>query len=381
MSLRLGFAVVVACAAAVSAAAAEDLAFAPLGPGYGPAVTFQIVLGDVDDDGDLDAVFANQGSTPSRVGLNDGCGIYTFTDQNLATQGHGAALGDLDGDGDLDLVIACASLGGPGRPSRVYMNDGHGEFEDTGQSLGDASLSGNLVELVDIENDGDLDIFIVYLTIPGRAFVSRVFANDGLGTFSLTEREFPFGTRFCDLDGDGDADAFAKESGVGYRAWIHDGNGGYHAAWESAEPSVWYEPSSFAFGDLNGDGIVDILDTNGSWTKPGSAYVLFGNGAGGFDRHPLDIDPMLAAWPVLGDFDRDGDLDAALACVGEPDRVLVGDGAGTLTDSGLRLGGNLMTAGLAVGDLDADGDLDLFIPVYGMTGGLAVVWRNVTAAP
>jgi hypothetical protein len=144
------------------------------------------------------------------------------------------------------------------------------------------------------------------------------------------------------------------------------------------DASLWYEPFSFAFADLDADGDVDIVDTNGSWTAGGPVFVLLGDGVGGFERRPVPVGSVHCAWPALADLDRDGDPDAAVTCMGEPDRVWVGDGAGTLIDSGLRLGGNLMTTGLAVGDLDGDGDLDLFIPVYGMTGGMAVVWRNQT---
>lgn len=378
MRIRLQFGVAIAAMFALaSSAAAADVDFAPFGPGYGPAVTFQIALGDLDADGDLDAVFANQGSTPSRVLLNDGMGVFAYTAQKLTAQGHGAALGDLDGDGDLDLVIACASMGGPGRPSKVYLNDGHAMFEDTGQPLGDATLSGNLVQLADVDHDGDLDAFIAYLTIPGREFVSRVFLNDGSGGFSLSEHAFPFGTLFSDLDRDGDVDAFCKTPGVGYEVRVNDGSGGYVTTWGLADTSLAYEPYSFAFGDLDADGDVDIVDTNGSWTARGPVYVLFASG-NGFERRPLDLEPVPTAWPVLMDVDRDGDLDAAVSCIGQPDRIWLGDGTGLFVDSGLRLGGNLMTTGLAVGDLDGDGNLDLFIPVYGMTGGMATVWLNET---
>jgi hypothetical protein len=357
-------------------AGAATVAFEAQSPGYGPAVTFQIALGDLDGDGDQDAVFANQGETPSRVLLNDGTGTFAYTDQRLTPQGHGAALGDLDGDGDLDLVIVCASFGAAGRPSRVYLNDGRGVFADAGQSLGDERLSGNLVEFVDIDDDGDLDVFIGSMTIPDRAFVGHIFANDGRGGLTPTERDFPFGTRFADLDGDGDADAFAKEAGVGYRAWINDGSGAFYVIYEFADPAVWYEPCSFTFGDLDEDGDLDVLDTNGSWTARGPAYILRNDGTGRFERSSLDGPPTLCAWPALDDVDRDGHLDASVTCMGEPDRIWLGDGGGDLTDSGLRLGGNLMTTGHAAGDLDGDGDIDLFIPVYGMTGGMAVVWLN-----
>lgn len=369
-------AAIATCAFVVPACASSPLEFESQVPGYGPAVTFQIVLGDLDNDGDLDAVFSNQGTTPSRVLLNDGVGVFSYTDQKLTPQGHGVALGDLDGDGDLDLVVSCASMGGPGKPSVVYLNDGGAGFVDTGQALGDAALSGNLVQLADIDDDGDLDAFIAYLTTPGRQFVSRVFLNDGDGTFGPTSYDFPFGTLFHDVDGDGDGDAFSKQPGVGYELRTNDGSGTYSRVWALADSSVQYEPFSFAFGDVDGDGDADIVDTNGSWTARGPVYLLRNEGNGAFERLPLAVDPVRAAWPALADLDKDGDLDVAVACIGEPDRVWLGDGTGAFVDPELRLGGNLSTTGLAVGDLDGDGDPDLFVPVYGMSGGMATVWRN-----
>jgi len=157
--------------------AEEGAFFEMLGEGYGQVTTFQVVLGDLDGDGDLDALFANQGPHASRVLLNDGSGRFAYTDQELTGNGHGAGLADLDGDGDLDLFIACAYAFGISKPSRVYFNDGTGTFAASQQDLGDTSLSANLVQLVDVDCDGDIDAFVAYLTVPGRSLISRIYLS------------------------------------------------------------------------------------------------------------------------------------------------------------------------------------------------------------
>ncbi|OGU57036.1 MAG: hypothetical protein A2V66_05595 [Ignavibacteria bacterium RBG_13_36_8] len=63
---------------------------------FTPSSTFQIALGDVDGDGDLDAVFANMGNYYSQVWLNDGIGFFTNSGQLLTQQGHGIGMEDLD---------------------------------------------------------------------------------------------------------------------------------------------------------------------------------------------------------------------------------------------------------------------------------------------
>ncbi|HSJ56771.1 MAG TPA: FG-GAP-like repeat-containing protein, partial [Anaerolineae bacterium] len=111
---------------------------------FGRSETFQAGLGDLDGDGDLDAVFANMAANDSQVWLNDGLGTFHDSGQKLTQQGHGLGLGDLDGDGDLDILMTCAHFGRGGgwskRPSKVYLNDGQGVFHDSGQDLGDAEL-------------------------------------------------------------------------------------------------------------------------------------------------------------------------------------------------------------------------------------------------
>jgi hypothetical protein len=68
--------------------------------------TTAVALGDVDGDGDLDALIANWVGQANQVWVNDGSGLFTDSGQSLGTIGSlSTALGDLDGDGDLDAFI------------------------------------------------------------------------------------------------------------------------------------------------------------------------------------------------------------------------------------------------------------------------------------
>ena len=103
------------------------------GQRLGMGRSWDVELGDLDNDGDLDAVVANdvRGDVSNEVWLNDGAGFFTATSQDLG-HGMGLDLGDVDADGDLDIFIV-----GWDDSGRVWLNDGHGSFLDSGQSLGD----------------------------------------------------------------------------------------------------------------------------------------------------------------------------------------------------------------------------------------------------
>ena len=194
--------------------------------------TFQAALGDLDGDGDLDAVFANPMSNAAAVWLNDGHGFFVDTKQQLTQYGHGVVLADFDKDGDLDTFITCHNFI---KPSRIYMNDGNAIFQDTGQDLGDKSISGVDLILIDLNNDGNLDVHVVYFDFDGLP--DKVYLNDGTGTFTdsglaLEEYVIAWG----DLDGDGDVDYFGKRSSTGYVVRLNN-DGQFLDGWQLAEPS------------------------------------------------------------------------------------------------------------------------------------------------
>jgi len=124
--------------------------FSDSGQRLGFAPTVAVALGDLDSDGDLDALLGNNGQD-NTVWLNDGSGAFTDSGQSLGSSTtNDVALGDLDGDGDLDAFIGTRSA------NTVWLNDGSGAFTDSGQGLIDATDT-NGVALGDVDGDGDLD--------------------------------------------------------------------------------------------------------------------------------------------------------------------------------------------------------------------------------
>ena len=122
----------------------------------------------------------------------------------------GFALGDYDNDGDLDVFVPM-SMG-----NRLYRNDGPEAFTDVTAQSGELkdSTRGSSAAWGDIDNDGDLDLFV------GRWYAhDEIYASNGDGTFRLANRDFRLddkgkatarGVAFFDADGDGDVDLFVN---------------------------------------------------------------------------------------------------------------------------------------------------------------------------
>ena len=128
--------------------------FVDSGQSLGNHFSLGVTLGDVDGDGDLDALVASFGQG-NRVWLGDGSGNFTDSGQSLGNHASGSvSLGDVDGDGDLDAFVANIVSAG----NRVWSGDGSGNFTDSGQSLGNHNSFS--VSLGDVDGDGDLDALI-----------------------------------------------------------------------------------------------------------------------------------------------------------------------------------------------------------------------------
>jgi hypothetical protein len=286
---------------------------------------------DFDGDGDNDILVASLGRLfPSneRIGAvivleNTGTGDNTFTPRIVnagVARVADVRAGDLDGDGDLDLVAA--QFGADDGETVWYEQTAPWTF----QLHILQRLNGTInTEVVDLEGDGDLDI----VTIVSQEW-EEVFAhvNDGSGTFEsvllygAANDDFgSSGISVADLDGDGDLDVlYSNGDAFDYtpprpRAW-------HGVQWlEQTSPLRFtcrrlddfpgaYSPRAADF-DLDGD--LDIVASSGfnRWEQPSAQSLVWFEqvSIGSFLRHGIANDPTHQIVVETGDIDGDGDTD------------------------------------------------------------------------
>jgi hypothetical protein len=362
-------------------------------------ITRDIALGDLDGDGDLDAYFANGESEnvqPNSVWINQGGGEFQDSGQSLGPgDTQSIALGDLDGDGDLDAIEGGWGL--------IYINNGYGRFTGVDRSI--SPVDGNYTRyptLGDLDQDGDLDMFMAGCcgafsgqkndpwVIPPA---SSVFLNHKSGHFSesqsLTQQACP-AAALGDLDGDGDLDAFIACQTVILHSGVQIDVNGFNDSVQIFEgphvernraPNLVYlndgtgqllesnqalgDASSYAvaLGDLDGDGDLDAFVGNRAddeiWINQGGEQ---GGIPGQYTASSRRIANKSTKKITLGDVDGDGDLDALLNIAANQSlnpELWLNDGRAGFTRSRQELGIPDMQI-YALGDIDGDRDLDIF---------------------
>jgi enediyne biosynthesis protein E4 len=255
----------------------------------------KIIKGDVNKDGLEDFVLLGATGSPNQLFLNKN-GKFIKSQQKAfeadnQAEGISGAFFDADKDGDQDLLVG---LGGnePRKPfgsyrARYFTNDGNGNFKLDTLNGPDAKGQIGCVKPFDIDQDGDLDLFLGGRAIPGvygltpRSFV---FQNDGSGRWTdiTTENTGPIGTVtdavWADVNKDNWADLIIVGEWMPITVFLNN-NGELTDGNPLANSNGWWNTIKAA--DLDGDGDQDFIvgnwgenmKLNTSNERPMSLYI------------------------------------------------------------------------------------------------------------
>jgi len=249
----------------------------------------------------------------------------------LTQFGPSVVVGDLNGNGLEDFVVGSAT----GHGAKIFFQLPDGKFEESELFISEDERKFEEMGMVlfDIDNDGDLDLYLVSgsneFSLGSPLYSDRLYLNDGKGSFTLTQDRMPeinaSGTvvRAADFDGDGEMDLF-----VGGRTPI--------AQYPFPDRSFLLKNNKGTLVDVTDEHLPELRDlgmiTDALWTDVDNDGVLeliivgelmpitvFKFKDGKFEKlKATGLENHLGWWNsiVAGDFDGDGDMDYIVGNMG-----------------------------------------------------------------
>ncbi len=254
-----------------------------------------IALGDVNGDGNLDLAFANHDTSYLTVLIGDAKGGFgPAPGSPFAVQSkphpHGVVMADFNGDGKPDLAtddwqnnrITVLFDDWQNNRITVLFNDGKGRFLSPGVSFPVGRMPYHKLRTADVNKDGRPDI----VTTNFEGGNVTILLADGKGRFRqpigspFESNRQPFGIAIGDFNADGNPDlAVAHYSGHitdssadRMSILLGAGDGTFRLSWSQTAPGK--APTTAAVGDVNGDGIDDVVFGN---YANSSVTVVLGN--------------------------------------------------------------------------------------------------------
>ena len=291
----------------------------------------EISAADFNNDGLLDLAAQSPRPDPNSgiviVYLNSGGTTFTPVTRltNLPSD-YGLVTGDFNEDGNQDVAI------GTFQKLTVLPGNGAGGFGAPITTTYVPFQRFQKLAVADVNLDGNLDIVA---NQSGDAFLYVALGN-GNGTFAPATLNYPSplahdAITVANLNNDAYPDVITLGINTDIvEVHLNNGSGGFPTATPYPTSPADQRPSDTTAGDLNGDGLPDLVIVQ-SGNVGGSLVVRLGTGGGAFGA-PLTV-PIAGGQPTavtLGDYDLDGNLDVALTrAVANDVMVFSGNGDGT----------------------------------------------------
>jgi hypothetical protein len=292
-----------------------------------PEAVAEVAMSDIDSDGDLDVIATIRGTfddqTLIRVWRNNGNGTLAASVSFPTGQGPvGLIAADVTGDGKADIVtanygtttISVLKHNGLSGASAGFLAPVHFNTNTKNEKIAAADLNG----------DGKLDLAVGGQDPSTYAVRLSIMMGDGIGNFGAPVAYDPApgatyastAVALADIDNDGDADligggSYSTGSVDNGAVTIHRNNGsGVFVSPEIIQFDNFAPlPKEITTGDLNGDGVRDIIAAIPSGRAVEGFETILSNGSGGFQA-PVYNEASQQTFDVLAaDIDGDSDLD------------------------------------------------------------------------
>lgn len=298
-----------------------------------------------------------------QLGILVNCG-YTFL-------GNGITFFDYDNDGWDDITVASVS----GDPIHFLKNI-NGNFVTQTFNISNNNQGNKQINWVDIDNDGDNDLFITSDTSGNRLFenLGNMILSEITSSSGMLMDNFPYyGASWGDYNNDGYLDVFISIRDPNIPNVLYKNNGDNTFTLVNAEAGLLSTGSmSFcaAFLDYDNDGDQDIYVSNDKYVVRSLMYK--NNGDGTFTEVGIEtgtgisIDAMSV---TVDDINYDGWLDIYVTNNNNDSVLLINNGDGTFTDMAQSFQVTFNSNGWSALFLDADNDMDLDLYVSGEGNG------------